>query len=200
MTDIAPQGEISHVRIAVPEQAVLNRILREGGAQSFPQWLYAEPGDEPRITRWGVRSVPTQWLELPEPDDARYGLFPVPVDDWTEAPRGVVLATVDLDRAQADLAAALGDAWHDAGEEVLAGARCRRITLGRSILVLAEPTGEGYVSACLARFGEGPIAVALDGTAASGRQTRANPIDGGPATYVRIGPGTAPTLIFLPAR
>ena len=24
----------------------VNRILREGGAQSFPQWLYAEPGDE----------------------------------------------------------------------------------------------------------------------------------------------------------
>ena len=31
--------EISHVRLMVPEQATLNRILREGGAQSFPQWL-----------------------------------------------------------------------------------------------------------------------------------------------------------------
>ena len=36
--------EISHVRLMVPEQATLNRILREGGAQQFPQWLYAEPG------------------------------------------------------------------------------------------------------------------------------------------------------------
>ena len=41
--------EISHVRIAVPEQGVLNRILREGGAQLFPQWLYAEPGAEPLL-------------------------------------------------------------------------------------------------------------------------------------------------------
>jgi hypothetical protein len=192
--------EISHVRIAVREQSTLNRILREGGAQSFPQWLYAEPGAEPHIALWGVRSAPTQFLEVPEPDDARFGLFPQPIDDWTEAPRGLVLATVDLDRAQADLAPAFGEAWFDTGEEALAGARCRRMVLGRSVLVLAEPTGEGYVAACLAKFGEGPIAVALDGTASSGRETLANPIDDGPATYVRIGPGTAPALIFLPAR
>ena len=64
----------------------------------------------------------------------------------------------------------------------------------------AEPSGEGYVAAGLAKFGEGPVAVALDGTASSGRRVKANPVDGGPATYVRIGPGTAPALIFLPAR
>jgi hypothetical protein len=74
------------------------------------------------------------------------------------------------------------------------------MTLERSELVLAEPSTEGYAAACLARFGEGPIAMALDGTAASGRVARANPISSGPATYVRLGPGTAPTLIFLPAR
>ena len=49
--------EISHVRIAVRDQGDLNRILREGGAQSFPQWLYAEPGDEPRILWWGDQVV-----------------------------------------------------------------------------------------------------------------------------------------------
>jgi hypothetical protein len=191
--------EISHVRIAVPEQGPLNRILREGGAQSFPQWLYAEPGDEPRFLWWGVRGAPTQMLEVPPSDDARFGLFPRPVDDWTEAPRGLVLATVDLDRAIADLAPALGEDWHDAGTDDVLGARCRRIHLGRSELVLAEPTAEGYAAACLARFGEGPIAVALDGTAAAGRVATSNPIAGGRATYVRLGPGTAPTLIFLPA-
>ncbi|MGH2417616.1 MAG: hypothetical protein ACRDFY_04720 [Candidatus Limnocylindria bacterium] len=191
--------EISHVRIAVPEQGPLNRMLREGGAQSFPQWLYAEPGDEPRILWWGVRGAPTQMLEMPPSEDARFGLFPRPVDDWTEAPRGLVLATVDLDRAMTDLAAALGDDWHDAGEDEVLGARCRRTQLGRSMLVLAEPTTEGYAAACLARFGEGPIAVGLDGTAVSGREARTNPVGGGRATYVRLGPGTAPTLIFLPA-
>jgi hypothetical protein len=191
--------EISHVRIAVQEQGPLNRILREGGAQSFPQWLYAEPGAEPRVLWWGVRGAPTQMLDVPPADDARFGLFPRPVDDWTEAPRGLVVATVEIDRAVADLAPAFGGDWHDAGDDEVLAARCRRLHLGRSELVLAEPIAEGYTAACLARFGEGPIAVALDGTATAGRGARTNPL-GGPATYVRIGPGTAPTFLFLPAR
>jgi hypothetical protein len=190
--------EISHVRIGVPEQATLNRILREGGAQLFPQWLYAEPAAEPRILWWGIRGAPTQMLDVPE-DAARAGLFPRPIDDWTEAPRGLVLATVDAERAISDLEPALGAGWHDAGTDEQLGAQCRRMHLDRSVLVLAEPTAEGYAAACLARFGEGPIAVALDGTAASGRSVTANPVGGGRATYVRIGPGPAPTLIFIPA-
>ena len=192
--------EISHVRIAVPDQGDLNRILREGGAQSFPQWLYAEPGDEARILWWGVRSAAIELLDVPSPDDARFGLFPRPVDDWTEAPRGLVLSTVDAERAQTDLAPAFGTAWHEAGDDQILGARCWRMTLGRGELVIAEPMSEGYVAACLARFGEGPIAVALDGTTAAGRAARSNPVDAGPATYVRVGPGTSPTLIFLPLR
>jgi hypothetical protein len=192
-------AEISHVRIAVPEQGTLNRVLREGGAQSFPQWLYAEPGNEPRILWWGIRAAPVQALDIPPPDDPRFGLFPRPVDDWTEAPRGIVLATVDAARAEADLEPALGTAWRDAGEDAILGARCRRMALGRSDLILAEPTTEGYVAACLARFGEGPIAVALDGTTTAGRLAHTNPVTHGQATYVRVGPVTAPTLIFLPA-
>lgn len=192
--------EISHVRVAVPEQGTLNRILREGGAQSFPQWLYAEPGHEPRILWWGIRGVPLQQLNVPAADDARVGVFPRAVDDWTEAPRGLVLATVDAERAMRDLAPTLGDGWHPVGDDEVLGASCRRVVLGRSVLVLAEPRTEGYAAACLARFGEGPIAVALDGTTAGGRRARTNPISHGAATYVRIGPGMAPTLIFLPAR
>src|SRR5262245_39236327 len=108
-------SEISHVRVAVREQATLNRILREGGTQSFPQWLYAEPGIEPRILWWGIRGAPVHLLDVPAPDDARHGLFPRPIDDWTEAPRGLVLATVDAERAAADLEPALGSKWIDAG-------------------------------------------------------------------------------------
>jgi hypothetical protein len=189
--------EVSHVRIAVPDQATLNRVLREGGAQSFPQWLYAEPADDARILWWGVRDAEAQLLDVPAAEDPRFGLFPRAVDDWTEAPRGLVLATVDADRAAADLAPALGDAWHDAGTDDQLGARCRRMTLGRGELVLAEPSSEGYVAACLARFGEGPVAAALDGTSSVGHPATTNPVSGGRATYVRIGPGTAPTLIFL---
>lgn len=188
--------EISHVRIGVPDQAALNRILREGNTTMFPQWLYAEPEEEARILWWGIRGAPTQLLDVPV-EGARVGLFPRPFDDWTESPRALVLATVDADRAARDLAPALGDAWHDAGEDALLNAGCRRMAVGRSMLVLAEPAGEGYTAACLARFGEGAIAVALDGTTAGGRTASRNPVTDGAATYVRIGPKTAPTLIFL---
>lgn len=195
-----PVPEVSHVRIAVPDQGVLNRILREGGAQLFPQWLYAEPGNEARILWWGLRGASLQALELPDEADPGIGLFPRAIDDWTEAPRAVMLATVDAERAEADLELAVGSGWHDAGLDDLLGARCRRLELGRSSLVLAEPSTEGYVAACLARFGEGPIAVALDGTTSFGRTAPSSPVSNGPATYVRIGPGTAPTLIFIPGR
>ena len=52
--------EISQVRMMVPDQGTLSRILREGGAQQFPQWLYAEPGDEARIVSWGDHRSPWQ--------------------------------------------------------------------------------------------------------------------------------------------
>lgn len=194
--------EISHVRIAVPDQATLNRILREGGSQLFPQWLYAEPGGEARVLWWGVRAAPVHMLDVPGPDDPRHGLFPRAVDDWTEAPRAVVLATADAERAEADLAPALGAHWTDAGDDEVLEARCRRMSLGRSDLVLAEPldpAGDGFTAACLARHGEGPIAMALDGTTRFGRTVTRNPVSGGRATYVRVGPGVAPALIFLPA-
>jgi hypothetical protein len=72
--------------------------------------------------------------------------------------------------------------------------------MGRGMLVLAEPSTEGYAAACLARFGEGPIAMALDGTTSIGTQVTDNPVTDGPAAWVRIGPRTAPYLLFLPAR
>jgi hypothetical protein len=192
-------AEISHVRIAVPEQGPLNRILREGGAQSFPQWLYAEPGDEARVLWWAVHGAPVQMLDVPD-DPARRGLFPRAVDDWTEAPRAVIVATLDMARAQADLQPALGSGWLDTDTDAVLGARCARLQLGRGVLVLAEPSTEGYVAACLARWGEGPVAMALDGTTENGREVTDNPVTEGPATWVRIGPGTAPYLLFLPAR
>jgi hypothetical protein len=189
--------EISQVKIAAPDLGELSRILREGGATLFPQWLSAEPADEARILWWGTRGAPTELLEVPD-DPARRNLFPRPFDDWTDGPRGLVLATLDLDRAMRDLAPALGDAWHDAGEDPILDARCRRMMVGRGVLALAEPLGESYLAACLARFGEGPVAIALDGGDAAGRLATSNPISLGHATYVRIGPRTAPTLIFLP--
>ncbi len=70
--------EISHVRLMVPDQATLNRILREGGAQSFPQWLYAEPGEETRLLWWGVREARSMGV-APADDDPRSS--PLPATD-----------------------------------------------------------------------------------------------------------------------
>lgn len=188
--------EISHVRMRVPDQASLSRVLREGGAQSFPQWLYAEPGADLRILWWGLRGA----IEpVATPDDARAGLFPRPVDDWTDPPRAVVLATADMARATSDLEPLIGAEWHEVGVDAVLGATCRRMTLGRGVLVLAEPTTEGYVKDCLAGFGEGPIAVAVDGTTTTGRAVSRNPVTDGPASWVRLGPGPAPYFLFLPA-
>jgi hypothetical protein len=191
--------EISHVRIAVREQATLNRVLREGGAQLFPQWLYAEPGPETRILWWGIRAAIEAPPEL-EADDPRSRLFPRPVDDWTEAPRGLVLATVDGERAAKDLEPVVGSGWHAVADDGVLGARCERLRLGRGELILAEPNEEGYAAACLAKYGEGPIAIALGGTTTAGRAVTSNPVSDGRATWVHLGPEVAPYLLFLPAR
>lgn len=188
-------AEISHVRLGVRDQAALQRILREGGAQSFPQWLYAELAEEASIRWWGVRGA------VGDPDRPGEGalsrLIPHSVDDWTDPPRGLVLATAEADRAAATLEGILPLDWQGDEEDPALAARCRRARIGRSILVIAEPSGDGYLSACLARFGEGPVAAALDGRASSGHHVERNPINLGPASYVRVGDATSPTLIFL---
>jgi len=185
--------EVSHVRLAMPEQAVLNRVLREGGAQSFPQWLYAEPGAEPQIRWWGVRGMTA---DATEPSDS--ALIPRAVDDWTDPPRAVILATVDAERAANELEPFIGSGWHDAGSDDYLGANCRRLRLGRGELVLAEPSTEGYLAACLARWGEGPVAVALDGIATAGRPAPQTPLDRA-GTWLRLGPAAAPAFLFLGA-
>ena len=79
-------------------------------------------------------------------------------------------------------------------------ASCRRIRLGRGELLLAQPNGDGYAAGCLAAFGEGPVAVAIDGTSLGGRQVRTNPVSGGPAAWKRLAPSpTTPLILFLPA-
>jgi hypothetical protein len=81
-------------------------------------------------------------------------------------------ATVELDRAEADLRAARGgqrptDAPEiepavEAPADELLGARCRLLSSSADPpLVLLEPATEGRLAASLARFGEGPIALYL---------------------------------------
>ena len=91
---------------------------------------------------WGVRGAPTQLLDIPD-EPALAGLFPRPIDDWSEAPRALVLAALDAERAAASLAPALPGRWHDAGPDEQLGANVWRLPVGRSALLLAEPIDRG---------------------------------------------------------
>jgi hypothetical protein len=73
---------------------------------------------------------------------------------------GIGWATVELDRAEAELSAALGvdeGGWEDAPRDALLGASARIARLSEPALavVLLEPDTEGRLAATLARSGEG---------------------------------------------
>jgi hypothetical protein len=76
-------------------------------------------------------------------------------------------ATVELDRAAAELAGELGwspDSFAPAPDSEALGARCRvarGALLGGLMLVILEPAREGRLAGTLARQGEGPAAVWL---------------------------------------
>ena len=102
-------------------------------------------------------------------------------------------ATVELDRAVAELAAATGapaDRFAAADDDQLLGARClvaRGVLAdGRSLIVL-EPATEGRLAATLARHGEGPAAV---WHAAAGSSDVSGEAGGGNLTWssIRSGP------------
>ena len=195
--------EISHVRIVAPDQAGLNRILRELGAQSFPQWMYAEPGEQARILWWGVRAAPVSFLHVPAA-----AMMPASgsfLGRSTTGPRRRVAsfwATVDVERAKVQTWSwPWGSDWHEVGDDRILGAHCWRMTLDRSELVLAEPIAEGYTAACLARLGE-ELHRRRARRCRPDRTCRTRRIRSkdGRAINARIGPGTSPTLIFLLAR
>src|SRR5215212_5081849 len=82
-------------------------------------------------------------------------------------PEGRVVgwATVELDRAEREIAAAV-DAQNrtvsDLPDDALLGATGRLLELGDGReLVLLEPSTEGPLAAALARHGEGPLALYL---------------------------------------
>ncbi|MDO8483713.1 MAG: hypothetical protein Q7S35_02070 [Candidatus Limnocylindrales bacterium] len=110
-------------------------------------------------------------------------------------------ATVELERAAAELGAELGipaDRFLDAAQTFALGARCRvvRGVLPDAMsLVLLEPATEGRLAATLARFGEGPAAVwlavaDLPGAAASAR------VAGIEISVERAGPFGAERLVL----
>lgn len=90
-------------------------------------------------------------------------------------PVAVGWATVELERAERELCAALGlsaDDFDPAASSIALGARCRIApgVLGDALaLALLEPETEGRLAATLARLGEGPAVVWL---VAEGREAR----------------------------
>jgi hypothetical protein len=134
---------------------------------------------------------------------------------WTAVePRKAVggWATVELDRAEVEVAAALAELHdlrepraEDAPDERVLGARCRllRYADDRDMLLL-EPSTEGRLAAALARYGEGSVALHLlvDGGAperarrAGFRLTSEGHGPFGPERLVIVGPRWGPFLLL----
>lgn len=120
-------------------------------------WRREGPGDDPR---------PAGRLVL-EPIDGG-GPVPARTPDAPLALAGVAWATVEIDRAEDELAPWLlpadGTARGEAAPDPQLGARTRirgTVSLPGSAIVFAEPSTEGRLAASLARDGEGPCALYL---------------------------------------
>jgi hypothetical protein len=74
---------------------------------------------------------------------------------------GIGWATVELDRAERELAPLRCTGWDDAQRDELLGATVRRCRDEAPRLLLLEPDTEGRLAAFLVRFGEGVGAVYL---------------------------------------
>ncbi|MBF8289829.1 MAG: hypothetical protein HW391_797 [Chloroflexi bacterium] len=130
------------------------------------------------------------------------------------APASIVRgwATVDLDRAMAESAAAHpapgGLRVAPASDDLILGGRCRllRYAAGRDVLLL-EPSTEGRLAAALARYGEGTVVLYLIGDAGAAERARragfrltttgSGPF--GAERLVLIGPRYGPFLVLVEA-
>lgn len=119
---------------------------------------------------------------------------------------GIGWATVELERAERELEAALGGTWLEAETDGLLGAtaRLRSQPLDGVLLAILEPSTEGLLAASLARFGEGVAAIYL----ARGVRRGSTPVEHlevsrigstplGPARLVLRGPLWGPGVIVL---
>lgn len=114
-------------------------------------------------------------------------------------------ATVDLDRAAAELATELGieaAAFLPAANSVVLGARCRvafGVLPGGAPLAILEPRTEGRLAAALARHGEGPSVTWARSPVKIGRgssRTR-RPGPFGPERLDAVAPTDGPFLLLI---
>ena len=156
------------------------------------------PGADHEL-RWIAGSV--RLVESPDGGD-RLALEPAPAAAERTGPEGPVdvaldllavgWGTVDLDRAAAEFPMA---AFEPAAADPLIGAYARRST-GDGRLVLLEPNTEGRLSATLARWGEGPVALYLAARGPDRPFGGAVSIGAGVVSTVRDGP-FGPSVLFL---
>ncbi|HLY14823.1 MAG TPA: hypothetical protein VKR24_10765 [Candidatus Limnocylindrales bacterium] len=110
-------------------------------------------------------------------------------------------ATVELDRAAAQLSAELGTTFEPAIRDALLGATVRRSTGTEPPILIEEPDTEGRLSGALAKHGEGPIALYLRlahlDQLPSQLSIRAGNGPLGPARLVLNGPPWGPFLILV---
>lgn len=155
------------------------RLFRLGDVLELVPWRAEQPGDVPRpggrlVLEPIADGIPERTTAAELPSTLDPGTTPVP--DTASDPAvarlelvAVGWATVDLDQAAIDL-----EPWLvplddptvvvPEGQDPHLGARTRVWTtagLPGTLLVLAEPSTEGRVSASLARHGEGPCAIYL---------------------------------------
>jgi len=164
--------------------------MRRAGLAARPEWLIVESGHGPRIGWWSV----TRTAGHDAPDAG--GLAPRLADGRGPGPRGVILASVDLERAARELLDLVDGSWEAIPDDPVLGARCLSGKIGAGRLILVEPLTEGYAAAYLARWSEGPIGVAVDTDGLPDKVVPANPISDGPAGWVRVGGPSGPWLLL----
>jgi hypothetical protein len=113
-------------------------------------------------------------------------------------------ATVELDRAAAELAAELGvdaRAFLPAADSVVLGARCRvayGVLTGGAPLAILEPSTEGRLAGALARHGEGPtVTWARSESPRRGRPPTLRPGPFGPERLDPVAPTYGPFLLLV---
>lgn len=132
--------------------SVLSLLMRLGlplSDESVPLWpvtLSVVEAEAPYLDRLEVGDPASEPMEGPPPGGPRLAAL-----GW---------ATVDAERLAAALGKPLGDEAH---EDPALGAVGYVIASATLPLVLLEPATEGRIAAALARLGEGPVALYLDG-------------------------------------
>jgi len=110
-------------------------------------------------------------------------------------------ATVDLDRAAAELATELGlaaAAFLPAADSIVLGARCRvadAVLPGGAALAILEPRTEGLLAAALARHSEGPSVTWVSSSDADSQPVAS--VRSGPFGPERLQPGASPRGPFV---